>query len=278
MVPFQLCISDNCHSSTKKQNSTSQLLFRSSSDLFAVVPEGVAVVSISIGIAVAIAVESVVRISVSIGISVSSGLSLGVSAPLAVQVDEGVSWPVVGQAIVESMGISVSISISAPLAVEQMRQTMGGGTDIAGSMARVDGDSSSVGLSAPLAKNMRVAMGQAKGGRSHVARSVAWVKGNTSSMGIGASLADEMRGGVAMGETVCGGANIAGGKTRGEGDSRLSTTLANVRMAPDRGSHVAGGEAGVDGNSKTEAMRLGVGKDGGKKRGGENLRRDKKRK
>ena len=280
MVPFQLCISDNCHSSTKKQNSTSQLLFRSSSDLFAVVPEGVAVVSISIGIAVAIAVESVVRISISIGISVSSGLSLGVSAPLAVQVDEGVSWPVVGQAIVESMGISISISISisAPLAVEQMRQTMGGGADIAGSMARVDGDSSSVGLSTPLAKNMRVAMRQAKGGRSHVARSVAWVKGNTSSMGLGTTLADEMRGGVAMGETICGGANIAGGKTRVEGDSRLSATLANVRMAPDRGSHVAGGEAGVDGNSKTEAMRLGVGKDGGKKRGGENLRRDKIRK
>merc|ERR1712004_720571 len=110
---------------------------------------------------------------------------------------------------------------------------MGGGADIAGSMARVDGDSSSVGLSTPLAKNMRVAMRQAKGGRSHVARSVAWVKGNTSSMGLGASLADEMRGGVAMGETVGGGANIACGKAWVEGDCRLSTTLANVRMAPD---------------------------------------------
>ena len=121
-------------------------------------------------------------------------------------------------------------------------------------------------------------MGQAKGGGSNVARSVAWVKGNTSSMGLGTTFADEMRGRVAMGETICGGANIAGGKARVEGDSRLSAALANVRMAPDRGSHVAGGEAGVDGNSKTEAMRLGVGKDGGKKRGGENLRRDKIRK
>merc|ERR1712080_656825 len=130
------------------------------------------------------------------------------------------------------MGISISISISAPLAVEQMRQTMGGGTD--------------------------------------VARSVAWVKSNTSSMGLGTTFADEMRGRVAMGETICGEANIAGGKARVEGNSRLSAALANVRMAPDCGSHVAGGEAGVDGNSKTEAMRLGVGKDGGKKRGGEN--------
>ena len=105
------------------------------------------------------------------------------------------------------------------------------------------------------------------------------MKGDTSSMGLRATLADEVRGGVAMGETVGGGANIAGGQTRVEGDSRLSATLANVRMAPDRGSHVAGGEAGVDGNSKTEAMRLGVGKDGGKNRGGENLRtREKIRK
>ena len=81
-----------------------------------------------------------------------------------------------------------------------------------------------------------------------------------------------------MGEAIGGWTIVAGGKTRVEGDSRLSAALANVRMAPDRGSHVAGGEAGVDGNSKTEAMRLGVGKDGGKKRGGENLRRDKIRK
>merc|ERR1719278_213651 len=125
----------------------------------------------------------------------------------------------------------------------------------------------SISISAPLAVEQ---MGQAKGGGSHVARSVAWVKGDTSTMGLRATFADEMRGGVAMGETVCGGANIAGGKARVEGDSRLSAALANVRVAPDRGSHVAGGEAGVDGNSKAEAMRLGVGKDGGKERGGEN--------
>merc|ERR1712088_987373 len=63
-------------------------------------------------------------------------------------------------------------------------------------------------------------MGQTIGGWANVAGSMSRVESNSSSMGLGASLANEMRGWVSMGEAVCGGANIAGGVSRVECDTK----------------------------------------------------------
>ena len=206
------------------------------------------------------------RISISIGIS--SGLSI--SAPLSVEVDEGVSWSIVGKTIVESMGIS--ISISAPLAKEVMGQAIGGWANVAGGVSRVEGNSGPMGLGAPLANEMRgwVSVGKAICGGANIAGGVSRVEGYSR---LSTPLADEMR------EAKCGGANKAGGVTGMEGNSSavgLSTALANMRVTPDCGSDIAGGEARVDCNTKTKAMRLSQGS--GKEGGGENLRTEAVRK
>lgn len=57
-----------------------------------------------------------------------------------------------------------------------------------------------------------------------------------------------------------------------ECNSRLSTALPNMRVAPDCGSDIAGSDTRVDCDTKTEAMRLSQGS--GKEGGGENLRID----
>merc|ERR1719305_1239710 len=114
-------------------------------------------------------------------------------------------------------------------------------------------------------------MRQTVGGWANVAGSVARVESNSGSMGLGAPLANEMRGWVSMGEAKCGGANIAGGMAGVEGNSSavgLSTALANMRVTPDCGSDIAGGEARVDCDTKTKAMGLSQGS--GKEGGGEN--------
>merc|ERR1712088_120396 len=123
-----------------------------------------------------------------------------------------------------SISISVGVGVGTPLAIEKMGQAMGGWSNIAGGMSRVEGNSSAMGLSAPLANEM--------GGR------------------------------VAVGEAICGGSDIAGGVAGVQGDSSavgLSTPLANMGVTPDCGSNIAGGKTGVNCNTKTKAMRLGQG-------------------
>merc|ERR1719430_885158 len=74
-----------------------------------------------------------------------------------------------------------------------------------------------------------------------------------------------------MGEAKCGGTNIAGGVPGVESNScavGLSASLANMRVTPDCGSDIAGGDTRVDCDTKTEAMRLSQGS--GKEGGGEN--------
>ena len=168
--------------------------------------------------------------------------------------------------------MGISISFGASLAIEKMGQTVGGWTNIAGGVARVDGNSGSMGLGAPLANKM----GEAKCGGTNIAGGVPGVESNSCAVGLSASLANEMRGRVSMGETICGGANIAGGESRVECNSRLSTSLPNMRVTPDCGSDIAGGDTRVDCDTKTEAMRLSQGS--GKEGGGENLRIDAVRK
>ena len=204
------------------------------------------------------------RISFSIGVSISSGLSI--SAPLSVQVDEGVSRSIVGKTIVESMGIGISVSISAPLAKEVMGQTKGGWANVASGVTGVEGNSSSMGLSASLPNEMRgrVSMREAKSGGANVAGGVTRVEGYSR---LSTPLAIEMR------KAKCGWTNIAGGVAWMEGNSSsvgLSTALANMRVSPHCGSHIAGGEARVDCHTKTKAMGLSQGS--GKEGGGENLR------
>merc|ERR1719266_2898713 len=145
---------------------------------------------------------------------------------------------------------------------------MGGWANIAGGMSRVEGNSSSMGLSAPLANEMggRVAVGEAICGGSDVAGSEAGVESNSR---LSAPLAKEVR--VAMGQAKGCGSNVAGGVAGVQGDSSavgLGTPLSNMGVTPDCGSNIAGGETGVNCNTKTKAMRLGQG--GGKEGGGKN--------
>ena len=174
------------------------------------------------------------------------------------------SRSIVGKTIVESMGIG--ISFSAPLAKEVMGQTKGGWANVASGVTGVEGNSSSMGLSASLANEMRgrVSMGEAICGGANVAGGVTRVEGYSR---LSTPLANEMR------EAKCGGSHIAGGMAWMEGNSSsvgLSTALANMRVSPDCGSHIAGGEARVDCHTKTKAMGLSQGS--GKEGGGENLR------
>merc|ERR1719412_2983820 len=128
------------------------------------------------------------------------------------------------------VGVGVGVGVGTPLAIEKMGQAMGGWSNIAGGMTRVEGNSSSMGLSAPLANEM--------GGR------------------------------VAVGEAICGGSDVAGSEAGVESNSGLGAPLANMRVTPDCGSNIAGGETGVNCNTKTKAMRLGQGS--GEEGGGEN--------
>merc|ERR1719350_1857071 len=97
-----------------------------------------------------------------------------------------------------------------------MGESICGGSNIAASMSRVKGYSSAVGLSAPLANEVRgrVSMGESICGGSNIAASMSRVDGYSSAVGLSAPLANEMRCWVSMGESICGGANIAGGESK----------------------------------------------------------------
>ena len=206
-------------------------------------------------------------------------------------------------------GNSSRLGLGTSLAIEKMGQTVGGWTDVAGGVARVESNSGSMGLSASLSNEVRgwVSMGKAKCGGSNIAGGVSRVEsnsrlsaslanemgetkcggsdiagsgsrveGNSSAVGLSTPFADEMRGRVSMGEAVCGGSNITGGESRVKSYTRLSASLTNMRMTPDCGSDIAGGKTRVDRNTKTKAMRLCQGS--GKEGGGENLRTEAVRK